>query len=227
MSSRYSPLNNYDWLYEKYWAEGKSTYKIADIVGCSSHVTVFRALRRLSIPTRSSSEVTKGKNNPNYGKHWSEKTKQKVSDALKGKRTGKEAYWYGKHHSEETKQKLRKARRKQKFPKNHTTIECIYWKISKKNNIPSVFVGDGSLWIGRLNPDFVIRNKKIAIFINGDYWHSPLLRYNIRDTQQVDFQIAECKKRKWKAIILWEADLRRKDADAFVLFVLKKEKVIR
>lgn len=123
-------------------------------------------------------------------------------------------------------QRKQEVRKHQKFPKTHTSIECTYWGISKKNNIPSEYTGDGSFWIGNINPDFIIRDKRVAIFINGDYWHSPLLRYNIRDTQRVGYQIKVCKKHKWKAIIIWGTDLLREDAEAFVLAVLKKEKGI-
>jgi len=101
-----------------------------------------------------------------------------------------------------------------------------YDKISKKNNITSQYTGNSKSWIGRVNPDFIIRDKKIAIFINGDYWHSCLLRYNIRYTQRPENQIKICKRHKWKAIIIWESDLLREDAEQFVLSTLKKEGII-
>lgn len=83
-----------------------------------------------------------------------------------------------------------------------------------------------SFFIGRLNPDFIIRDMQVAIFINGDYWHSPLLRPKLKETQRFDFQIAECKKHRWKALIIWESDLLRKDAREFVSLLLKKEGVL-
>jgi G:T-mismatch repair DNA endonuclease (very short patch repair protein) len=64
--------------------------------------------------------------------------------------------------------------------------------------------------------------KRIAIFVNGNYWHSPLLKYNIRDSQRADVQVKICKRHRWKAIILWEADLLRDDSEAFVLYTLAK-----
>ena len=51
------------------------------------------------------SEVMKGENNPNYGKHHSEEHKKKLSEANSGEGNP----MYGKHHSEETKKKIREA----------------------------------------------------------------------------------------------------------------------
>lgn len=73
---------------------------------------------------------SRGKNNPNYGKHSSEYTKQKISknhvgmkgkrhsletrhkmsEAHKGKRIGEKHPLYGKHHSLETRKKIGKAK---------------------------------------------------------------------------------------------------------------------
>ena len=83
-----------------------------------------------------------------------------------------------------------------------------------------------TFFLGRVNPDFIIRDMHLAIFVNGDYWHSPLLRPTLGETQRVDFQIAECKKHKWKALIIWESDLLRGDAKQFVTLALKKEGVL-
>jgi G:T-mismatch repair DNA endonuclease (very short patch repair protein) len=68
--------------------------------------------------------------------------------------------------------------------------------------------------------------KKYAIFINGNYWHDPLHRQNIRRTQRPDYQIETCKKHRWVPLLIWESDLKREDAEAFVLATLKKEGVI-
>ena len=64
-------------------------------------------------------ESRKGKNSPLFGKHLSEETKKKISDAKKGislsdehkkklskLRQGEKNGFYGKHHSEKTKKKL-------------------------------------------------------------------------------------------------------------------------
>ena len=61
------------------------------------------------------SEANKGEKNPMYGKHLSEETKKKLSEANKGKHLSDEAKkklseaHTGKHHSEEAKKKLSEA----------------------------------------------------------------------------------------------------------------------
>ncbi len=52
------------------------------------------------------SEANKGVNSPNYGKHLSEETKKKIGEARKGKYAGVNHPNYGKHHSEEAKKKI-------------------------------------------------------------------------------------------------------------------------
>lgn len=85
------------------------------------------------------------------------------------------------------------------------------------------YTGDGSLWISNLNPDFVIKHdKKIAIFINGDYWHSPFLRPGMTESQYPTYQIETCKKHRWIPLILWERDIKRQDAESFILSQLNK-----
>lgn len=64
---------------------------------------------------RKISEATKDENNPFYGKHHSEDTKRKISEATKGKHLSKETRRKisearkGKHLSEETKRKISEA----------------------------------------------------------------------------------------------------------------------
>lgn len=122
------------------------------------------------------------------------------------------------------------ARSARSFSTHHTKPELIFEEICRNNSLPFISVADSKLWIGKnpsLNPDFAeSTGKRIAIFVNGDFWHSPLLRYNIKNSQRADVQVRICKRHRWKPIILWETDLLRKDAEAFVLTTLKKENVI-
>ena len=52
------------------------------------------------------SKMFSGEGNPFYGKHHTQKTKDKISKNRKGKCVGKEHPFYGKHHTEETLQKM-------------------------------------------------------------------------------------------------------------------------
>lgn len=180
-----------------------------------------------------------GVKNPMFGKHLSEKTRERMSLSKKGRKLteehkkkisestkGEKAYWYGKHHSEETRKKISEARKQQVFPKTYTNIEVIFMNICKDNNLPFKYTGDGSFWIGKINPDFIeCDGKKIAVDIFGDYWHSPLLNRNIKECMTLDYRVKEAKKRRWKVIIFWESDLKRSDAEQFVIKKLKGEGV--
>ena len=116
-----------------------------------------------------------------------------------------------------------------KIPNHHTKPELIFEEICKKNNLPFKYTGDGSFWIGKdpsINPDFVECNgKKIAVEIFGDYWHSPLQRYNTPLSQTYKGKKNILKKYGWRLIVFWESDLKREDAEQFVLNTLKKNEI--
>lgn len=281
MSKKYPQLNDKAWLYQKYWVEKLSHQKIAQIIGCG-RTSVRRAFRVFNIPSRTISEASKGELSHNYGKHFSEVTKKKMSawqknrskyqelnnkewiyqryieerlslkqiakiletgdavilralkkfniscrtksEALKGRKSP----MLGKRFSEETRQKMREARKHRTFSTIDTKPELIFIDFYHKFGIADRVedTRNNSFHIGRLNPDFIIRDMRIAIFINGDYWHSALLRPNLKHTHRPENQIKICKRHKWKAIIIWESDIKRKDAEQFVLAVLHKEGII-
>lgn len=112
-----------------------------------------------------------------------------------------------------------------------TKPERTFENICERNNISFHFVGDGQLWIGKkgkkqLNPDFIEANgKKVCVEVMGDYWHSPLLNRKIKDHATLKFRRKHFKRYKWHPIFIWESDLKRRDAEAFVLNVLKNENV--
>lgn len=169
---------------------------------------------------------------------YSEETKRKMRENLpdrSGKnnsmfgRTGESAPMFGKHHSEETKQKNREARKLIKFPKHHTKPERIWQEIViDKHSLPFRYTGDGSFWIGgkpAINPDFIHLTKKIVVEIFS-YWHDPLQRRKIPYSQTYEGRKKILKKYGWKLIVFWDTDLLREDAEAFVLSVLRKNKII-
>ena len=108
--------------------------------------------------------------------------------------------------------------------------ERIFAEICKKHNLPFRYVGDHSLWIGKeqkLNPDFIEANgKKVVIEIFGAHWHSPLLNSNLEERHVLTYRKKHYSRYKWKSVFLWDTDLRRNDAEAFVLSILKKEGAI-
>lgn len=112
------------------------------------------------------------------------------------------------------------------FPTHHTKPELIFEGICKKHNLHFKYTGDGSLWIGKkgktqLNPDFIQADgEKIIVEVLGDYWHSPLLNRKIPEHGTLTYRKKHYKRFKWDPIFIWESDLKRKDAEQFVLNLL-------
>lgn len=108
-----------------------------------------------------------------------------------------------------------------------TQPELIFKDICEKNKLPFTYVGDGTFFIGngkKLNPDFVECNgKKIAVEIFGDYWHSPLLHRKLKESARLDYRQRFYKRFGWISVFLWETDLKRADAEKFVLMKLQRE----
>ena len=125
------------------------------------------------------------------------------------------------------------ARKAQKIPRHHTSLEYLFGSFAKKFNIDAEYTGDSKLWIGKkgekqLNPDFIIKinGKRYAIEIFGDYWHSSLLNPKLRESALLPYREKFYKTHGWHPIFIWGTDLLRKDAEAFVLNLLRKEGVI-
>ena len=197
-------LNDKNWLYHKYVKDELSTRDIGSLIGCDEK-TVFNALVSFDITLRKGA-IT-------------DRTRKKMQDA----NSGENNYWYGKHLSKEHKANLREARKHQKMPKHHTKPELIFEAICKKHNLPFKYTGDGRFWIERINPDFIECNgKKIAVEVYGDYWHSPLLRPDMKEIQNPIYRMGVLKKYGWMLAAFWETDLLREVAEAFVLSELKK-----
>lgn len=154
------------------------------------------------------------------GSQHAEKTKRKMSKNQIGKKNS----FYGHSHTEENKKRMREARGK--TPKHHTKPERIFEEICRNNNLPFKYTGDSAFWIHNINPDFIECNgKKIAVEVFGDYWHSPLLNYGLREDRTLSYRKKILKKYGWKLIVFWETDLLREDAEAFVLKSLNRSKL--
>ena len=251
-NKRYNELFDECWLHEKYSEEGLCSCEIATILGCT-HSSVLNALKRFGIPIRTKTEIGL-KYKRIWDKLWLEEkylneelsctqiakivgcSIRHVSYMLKhfgipkrggGYRRGHIPWNNGKHHTEETRRKMRKARKHQISQTHHTKPERIFEAICKKHNLPFKYTGDGTFWIGNLNPDFVECNeKKIAVEVFGGYWHSPLLNPRLKESRTLSYRKKLLKKYGWTLNVFWDTDLLREDAEAFVLSKLKKEGVL-
>ncbi len=186
------------------------------------------ALSRSHKGIKQTPEAIKKRTESRRGYCHSEETKAKISNAHIGKTKlgGKDHPMYGKPRPLETRKKISIARQNQRFPIKNTNAEISFKQICDKNNLPFKYTGDGSFWIGNINPDFIhINGKKIVVEIFGDYWHSPLLRPNMGYYQTYEGRKNKLKKFGWKLIVFWESDLKRVDAEKFILSELKRYKL--
>ena len=204
-----------------------------------------KGLKHSDETKRRMSEAQKGDKNHNFGKTTPNEVKHKIGEAEKGdnhhnwqggpiericKVCGKTFYakqsvvdkGHGIYCSKSctAKARIHKARPEKTAP------EKAFEAICKKYLLPFTFVGNGALWLGNANPDFIHNTKKIALEVFGYYWHSLLVNRNVRYTGTVEGRTAQLKAEGYKTIILWESDLKRKDAEEFILHEMCKEGII-
>ena len=233
--------------YEKfgYYPRDLKPYSTKLILAACDECEKIRIYGKRDYHSLCKSCVKKGARHPLWGKHHSEKTKQKIcgenNPRWKGGKVKRMCegcgtvfevdpavvrYGNGKFCSHSC---TIKATRHKWHPKK-SNPESIFEQICKKDNLPFKYTGDGAFWIGEkgekhLNPDFIeVNGKKILVEIFGDYWHSPLLNLKLKEDRTLSYQKRHYKRYKWYPIFLWESDLKRKDAEQFVLNELQKHK---
>jgi len=88
------------------------------------------------------------------------------------------------------------------------------------------FTGDGSFWVGKLNPDFIHTNsRKLAIDLFGNYWHNKAgLPPHKTELGRVMLMNAY----GYKDLIIWDYELENTEAvktkiDHFIHTLQRKE----
>ena len=180
-------------------------------LNCGKSVTVRKSRKRRFCSRSCSYTYHRGK----PGHPMSLEARKKISDKRKGMK-----------FTESHCRKLAIHRRNQKIPKSYTKPELSLIKICKQHQLPFKYVGDGAFWIGKINPDFIHIKDKVALEVFGDYWHSPLLRPQIRNEQRFDYRIRYAKSLGWAMIVFWESELNSLKAVSIVLRRLNDEKVL-
>jgi len=152
------------------------------------------------------------KNHPKgfLGKHHTLETINKIKAKLKGKRPHDKYDAVSRKLREnnpakrpEVKEKIRTARKKQRIPTFLTAPERRIIETIERYKLPFRYVGNGSFWIGALNPDFIHISEKSAVDVFGDYWHRGNVPY-----YETEFGRKEYFKRHgWDLLILWESEL--------------------
>ncbi len=90
--------------------------------------------------------------------------------------------------------------------KKPTRPEKVVLELIKDNNLPYSYVGDGTIIISGLNPDFIHKNNNKVIEVFGDYWH----RDDVADwnrTEKGRIEIFE--NLGYEILILWETDIKK------------------
>lgn len=86
--------------------------------------------------------------------------------------------------------------------KRPTLPEKAMLSIIEKNNLPFNYVGSGQIFIGGFNPDFLSKNPKHIIEVNGDYWHN-LPTMIEKDKRKIETY----GKYGYKVLTFWEHEL--------------------
>lgn len=130
---------------EKYNAvENECYYNIAD-GGMSGNKFAGKSEEEMKEFSKKISEINKGENSYNYGKHHSEETKKKMSES----RSGAKNPFYGKHLSEEHKEKIRNSNTG-KIASEEARLKMSQSRSGKNNpNYGKDFFGENNPFYGR------------------------------------------------------------------------------
>ena len=171
-------------------------------------------------------EMTKGADNPFYGKTHSKKQKQKWSK----ERKGREPTWKGGKHTVETRQLLStQAKNRMKNPEYKRKMlkglkQGLEVQLLKKETKPERMVGvilnelgvkweRNTLLYDKFYVDFLLANGRV-IEVFGDYWHGnpnvfhDLNEHQIKQTKKDKSRIAYLAKCKRKLLVIWEYDIK-------------------
>ena len=214
---------------DMYWKQGLSLPKIADLVG-RTNCTVFSFMRKHKIPTRDR-RTSNTRRRPRLevicticGKKRSllasaiESGQGKFcSVACKAEsQRGKPTWNKGKPWPPETLRKIRAARMR-----HPTRPEIRMMEIVQMRGLPLEYTGNGAVWIGRQNPDFVSRTNKVAVEIFGDFWHSPLRNSNIPASALLERRKKEFEQHGWHPVFIWESEIMSQNGERIVIERLK------
>lgn len=95
------------------------------------------------------------------------------------------------------------ARKQGCYNSKPTKPESLLIELLREGNLPFRYVGNGEIWLGNRNPDFInVNGKKQVIEIFGTYWH-PLF-----DGAQ---RIEHYKQYGFSSLIIWQDELKNLD----------------
>lgn len=96
----------------------------------------------------------------------------------------------------------------------------------KESNLPYRFVGDGSVILGRLCPDFINTDgAKIVLEVFGELFHDPIKGFkNIREAQTEEGRREVFGKLGFKMIVLWGNEVKSMSTEQIAQRILELQK---
>lgn len=191
------------------WNKGERGYKLnLSEQGRLKHVEI---LRRLKPQTRTSKEtrsmaMKRVWRDPEYRRRALESYKKRVFPEERKLKIGKKSkeLWRNREFREKTIRASMKA-----LSKRPTKPEKKLMKLIDENSFPYKYVGDGSVVIYGLCPDFIECNgKKKIIEVFGDYWHTrPDTPYHQTEGGRKKI----FKSLGYNTLVIWESELKEPD----------------
>ena len=152
-----------------------------------------------------------GDKHPAFGRHHTDEEKTKMSYANLGLNRGKKL-------SDEHKNKIRQgvinALKSGRYSFKPNKVEKSFDLFFRENSLPYKFVGDGSVWIEGMNPDFInVNGSKDVIEIFGCYWHGCPIHYKSNGAVRDDSyeRIKRYAQYGFHCYVIWEHELRNID----------------
>ncbi len=118
-------------------------------------------------------------------------TREKLSVASKKN-------WQNEEYRDTTRKKMFKSLRLRPNKPEQVMIKLI-----QENNLPFNYTGNGKIIMGGFNPDFLSKNPKHIIEVNGDFWHN--LPENIEKDKR---KLKAYASLGYKTLTIWEHELK-------------------
>ncbi len=202
-------------LQQFYHGEGLSTLEIAKQHGVSGK-TIINYMKTADISIRTYSEASRLRPLKGYKPYFSEEAKRQLAKA----RIGKTNPALSERNRRDN--NLRpspftdpEVKRKAllKLMQRPTKPEQQLIDLSKAENLPYKYVGNGLVIIGGRCPDFInINGEKRVIEIFGEYWHNPRINKNVRKQAEASTTKAHYQEYGFACLIIWDYELQNIEA---------------
>lgn len=89
--------------------------------------------------------------------------------------------------------------RRMAYNRRPTSIEIRLMNIINENTLPYRYVGNGTLWINNMNPDFIHKEKNLVVEVLGNHWHNK---------EETEKRRGRFIKSGFRLIEIWESELK-------------------